>query len=71
MVLDLKDTLVWVDDAEVDDGGYAGRDVVAGYDLLGWHLHRDCSKVYLDHPVDHRKEDEEPWSLGPPAPYRG
>ena len=65
MVLDLQDTLVGIYDPKIDDGGHAGGYVVAGYYLLGRHLHRDCSEVYLDHPVYYRKEDEEPWSFGP------
>src|SRR5919107_557124 len=65
MVLDLQDTLVGVDDPEVDDGGYAGGDVVSGYYLLGRHLHSYGSEVNLDHLVYYRKEDEESWSFRP------
>src|SRR5829696_10496975 len=64
MVFDLDNALVGIDYSEVDNGVYTGRDVVAGNDVLGRDVHGDGPKVYLDHPVDHGKEDEESWTLG-------
>jgi hypothetical protein len=64
MVLDLYNALVWVCDAEVDYGVDAGKDVIAGYNVLGRDVHGQGSKVYLDHPVHERPQQEEPWSFG-------
>src|SRR5829696_3923445 len=64
VVLYLQDALVGVNHPEVDHRGHSGGNVVAGYDLLGGHLHGYGPQVYLDHPVHERQEDEEPRSLG-------
>src|SRR5215203_2004854 len=64
VVLYLQDALVGVDHPEVDHRGHSGGNVVAGYDLLGGHLHGYGPQVYLDHPVHERQEDEEPRPLG-------
>jgi hypothetical protein len=65
VVLDLDYALVGVCNPEVDYGVDPGRDIVAGYDVLGRDVHGHGPQVYLDHPVDQGIEDEEPWSLGP------
>src|SRR5215218_11337890 len=64
MVFNLDYALVGIDDAEVDYGVDAGRDVVTGNDVLGRDVHGYGPQVYLDHPVDQGKEDEESWTLG-------
>src|SRR5215217_1859896 len=66
-VLDLDDALVGIHNPEVDNGGHASRHVVAGYDVLGRHVHRDRSQVHLDHPVHERDEEEEPRPFGAAA----
>src|SRR5215211_7917076 len=64
MVFDLDHALVGVDYSEVDHGVDPGGDVIAGYDVLGRDVHGHGPQIDLDHPVDQRKEDEEPWTLG-------
>src|SRR5918994_4108414 len=66
VVLDLYYALVGVCDPEVDNGVDAGGDVVAGYDILGRDVHGDGPKVYLDHPVHERPQEEQSRSLGSP-----
>src|ERR671921_643334 len=66
VVFDLDDAPVWVCDPEVDYGVDPGGDVIAGYDVLGRDVHGHGPQVYLDHPVDQRKEDEQPRTLWPP-----
>src|SRR5215212_3000291 len=66
-ILDLDDALVGIHHPEVDDGGNAGRHVVARYDVLRGHVHRDRPQVHLDHPVHERDEEEEPGAFGPVA----
>src|SRR5215216_765978 len=63
MVFDLDHALVGVDYSEVDHGVDPGGDVIAGYDVLGRDVHGHGPQIYLDHPVEQRKEDEEPWTL--------
>src|SRR3954451_942985 len=48
----LHHALVGIHDPEVDDGRYAGWDVVAGYDVLRRHVHRDGPELHPHHAVD-------------------
>src|SRR5918992_4590493 len=64
MILYLDYAPVGVYDPEVDYGVNPGRDIVAGNDVLGRDDHGHGPKVYLDHPVDQGKQDEESWTLG-------
>src|SRR5215211_9351480 len=65
VILDLDDAPVGVDYSEVDDGIDPGRDVVAGYDVLGRDVHSYGPQVYLDHPVHERPQEEQSRTLGP------
>src|SRR5215213_9252957 len=66
-ILDLDYALVGIHHPEVDNGGHAGRHVVARYDVLRGHVHRDRPQVYLDHPVHEWDEEEEPWPFSAAA----
>src|SRR3954452_21156538 len=62
--LDLHDGAVRVDDAEVDDGVDAGRDVVARDDVLRRDVERHRAQRDADHAIDRGGQEDQPGTLG-------
>src|SRR5256886_7421044 len=67
VVLHRDDRPLRIHDTEVDDRADLERHVVAGDHVLGRHVERDRLKAHLDHPVDERHEQDEPWPVAQAA----